>query len=133
MAPGANIALVETPVAETGGVQDCRACRTRRRARLSAAALRAAASRPVWASTPNPLLRLQIFSDRGFAVETLVLGLISIVFVLFFFFASVYAQVSLHKDASNAGLYLMYFFIGFVIMAQVGGRTLDRRGASWPW
>jgi EmrB/QacA subfamily drug resistance transporter len=79
--------------------------------------------------TPNPLLRLQIFSDRGFAVENLVLGLISIVFVPFFFFASVYAQVSLHKDASNAGLYLMYFFIGFVIMAQVGGRILDRRGA----
>jgi Kef-type K+ transport system membrane component KefB len=66
--------------------------------------------------TPNPLLRLRIFSDRGFAVENLVLGLISIVFVPFFF-ASVYAQVSLHKDASNAGLYLMYFFIGSVLGA----------------
>jgi fucose permease len=63
-------------------------------------------------------------------VENIVLGLMSIVFVPFFFFASVYAQVSLGKDASNAGLYIMYFFIGFVIMAQIGGRILDRRGAK---
>jgi MFS family permease len=80
--------------------------------------------------TKEPLLRLQIFADRGFAVENLVLGLMSIVFVPFFFFASVYAQVSLGKDASNAGLYIMYFFLGFVIMAQIGGRILDRRGAK---
>jgi EmrB/QacA subfamily drug resistance transporter len=79
--------------------------------------------------TPEPLLRLEIFRDRGFAVETLVLGLMSIVFVPFFFFASVYAQVSLGKDAQHASLYLLYFFLGFVILAQVGGRILDRRGA----
>jgi EmrB/QacA subfamily drug resistance transporter len=79
--------------------------------------------------TPDPLLRLTIFRDRGFAVENVVLGLMSVVFVPFFFFASVYAQVSLGQSASDAGLYLMYFFIGFVILAQVGGRILDRRGA----
>jgi EmrB/QacA subfamily drug resistance transporter len=79
--------------------------------------------------TAEPLLRLRIFRDRGFSVETAMLGLISIVFVPFFFFASVYAQVSLGKSSSDAGLYIMYFFLGFVIMAQVGGRILDRRGA----
>jgi MFS family permease len=79
--------------------------------------------------TPEPLLRLGIFRDRAFSVDTLVLGLMSIVFVPFFFFASIYAQVSLGKNASNAGLYIMWFFLGFVIMAQVGGRILDRRGA----
>jgi EmrB/QacA subfamily drug resistance transporter len=78
----------------------------------------------------QPLLRLQIFGDRGFAAENLVLGLMSIVFVPFFFFGSVYAQVSLGKNSSNAGVYLLWFFIGFVIMAQVGGRILDRRGAK---
>lgn len=77
----------------------------------------------------EPLLRLQIFRDRGFATETLVLALMSIVFVPFFFFASVYAQVSLGKSSSNAGVYLLYFFIGFVILSQVGGRILDSRGA----
>jgi EmrB/QacA subfamily drug resistance transporter len=79
--------------------------------------------------TPEPLLRLQIFRDRGFAIETIVLGLISIVFVPFFFFSSVYAQLSLGETASNAGLYVMYFFLGFVIAAQIGGRILDKRGA----
>ena len=76
-----------------------------------------------------PLLRLQIFLDRGFATDTVVLGLMSIVFVPFFFFGSVYAQVSLGKSSSEAGEYILWFFIGFVIMAQVGGRMLDRRGA----
>ncbi len=80
-------------------------------------------------STPDPLLRLQIFADRGFACENAVLPLMSVVFIPFFFFGSFYAQVSLGKSASNAGVYLLYFFIGFVIMAQVGGRILDKRGA----
>jgi EmrB/QacA subfamily drug resistance transporter len=79
---------------------------------------------------PEPLLRLQIFADRAFAVDTIVLGLMSVAFVPFFFFASVYAQVSLGKNSSNAGEYILYFFIGFVIMAQIGGRILDRRGAK---
>jgi EmrB/QacA subfamily drug resistance transporter len=80
--------------------------------------------------TSHPLLRLQIFGDRGFAAENVILGLMSIAFVPFFFFGSVYAQVSLGKNSSNAGVYLLWFFIGFVIMAQVGGRILDRRGAK---
>jgi EmrB/QacA subfamily drug resistance transporter len=83
-----------------------------------------------WESrSSEPLVRLRIFRNRGFAVENLVLALVSAVFVPFFFFASVYAQASLGKSASNAGLYILYFFIGFVIAAQVGGRILDRRGA----
>jgi EmrB/QacA subfamily drug resistance transporter len=79
--------------------------------------------------TPEPLLRLQIFRDRGFSTDTAVLGLMSIVFVPFFFFGSIYAQVSLGKSSSNAGVYLLYFFLGFVVAAQIGGRILDRRGA----
>jgi EmrB/QacA subfamily drug resistance transporter len=79
--------------------------------------------------TPEPLLALQIFRDRGFAVENMVLALMSVVFVPFFFFASIYAQVSLGETASNAGVYILYFFIGFVIASQVGGRILDNRGA----
>jgi MFS family permease len=72
---------------------------------------------------------LQIFLDRAFAVDTIVLGLLSIVFVPFFFFGSVYSQVALGKNSSQAGEYILWFFVGFVIAAQVGGRILDRRGA----
>ncbi|HUA04824.1 MAG TPA: MFS transporter [Solirubrobacteraceae bacterium] len=80
----------------------------------------------------NPLLRLQIFLDRGFAADTAILGMMSIVFVPFFFFGSVYAQVALGKNSSQAGEYILWFFIGFVIAAQVGGRMLDRRGVRPP-
>ncbi len=79
-------------------------------------------------NTDRPLLRLEIFQDPVFSADNLVLALISVVFVPFFFFASVYAQVSLGKSASNAGLYIMWFFLGYVIMAQIGGRMLDKRG-----
>jgi predicted MFS family arabinose efflux permease len=78
--------------------------------------------------TPEPLLR-SIFRDRGFTVETLILALLSLVFVPFFFFASVYSQAPLGKTASNAGIYMLYIFFGFVAAAQIGGRILDRRGA----
>jgi len=77
----------------------------------------------------QPLLRLKIFRDRGFSVDNIVLGCMSVAFIPFFFFASVYAQTSLGESASEAGIYLLYFFIGFVVMAQIGGRILDRRGA----
>jgi EmrB/QacA subfamily drug resistance transporter len=80
-------------------------------------------------SIKQPLLRLQIFLDRAFASDTVILGLMSIVFVPFFFFGSVYSQVALGKTSSQAGEYILWFFIGFVIAAQVGGRILDRRGA----
>src|SRR5882757_2033582 len=78
---------------------------------------------------PQPLLNLKIFRDPGFSAETAVLGLMSITFVPFFFFASIYAQVSLGKSASEAGLYILYFFIGFVVASQIGGRILDQQGA----
>ncbi len=82
--------------------------------------------------TPSPLIEMSIFRIRPFLVENLVLGVAMMAFVPVFFFASEYAQISLGKTASQAGLYLLYFFIGFVIASQIGGRLLDRRGAKGP-
>jgi EmrB/QacA subfamily drug resistance transporter len=78
---------------------------------------------------PEPLVPIRLFSNRGFAVDNVVLFLISVCFVPLFFFTSLYAQVSLGKSASSAGLLLLVFFLGFVVGAQWGGRVLDRRGA----
>jgi EmrB/QacA subfamily drug resistance transporter len=87
----------------------------------------------VEARTPvSPLISVGIFRIRAFLVENIVLGISMLVFVPVFFFASVYAQVALGKTASQAGLFLLYFFIGFVIAAQIGGRMLDRGGAKRP-
>jgi EmrB/QacA subfamily drug resistance transporter len=79
--------------------------------------------------TPEPLVPLRLFANRGFAADNTVLFLISICFVPLFFFASLYAQVALGKTASNAGLLLLVYFAGFTIAAQWGGRVLDARGA----
>ena len=53
----------------------------------------------------------------------LVLGIAMLAFVPVFFFASEYAQISLAKTASESGLFLLYFFIGFAIAAQIGARS----------
>lgn len=82
--------------------------------------------------TDSPLIAIGIFKIRAFFVENLVLLVTMIAFIPMFFFASEYAQISLHKKASEAGLFLLWFFVGFVIAAQVGGRRLDREGAKRP-
>ena len=80
--------------------------------------------------TESPLIQVAIFRIRAFTVENVVLMIAMMAFIPVFFFASEYAQIALHKTASEAGLFLLYFFLGFVIAAQVGGRMLDREGAK---
>ena len=82
--------------------------------------------------TDEPLMQVSIFRIRAFTVENLVLAISMLVFVPIFFFASEYAQIALGKSASQAGLYLLYFFLGFVVAAQIGGRMLDKGGAKRP-
>ena len=60
------------------------------------------------------------------------LGISNLAFIPVFFFASEYAQIGLGKSASGASLVLLYFFLGFVAAAQIGGRMLDRVGAKRP-
>ena len=82
--------------------------------------------------TPSPLMQMSMFRIRPFLVENIVLGVATLAFVPVFFFASLYAQVALDQSSSQASLYLLYFFIGFVVAAQIGGRMLDRIGAKRP-
>jgi EmrB/QacA subfamily drug resistance transporter len=82
--------------------------------------------------TNSPLINVKIFRIRPFRVENLVLWVSSLAFVPVFFFASEYAQISLAEPARKASLVLLYFFIGFFVGAQIGGRMLDRVGAKRP-
>ena len=77
----------------------------------------------------NPLMRIRTFQDKAFAVDNIVLFLLMIAFVPLFFFASMYAQISLGESASETGLYLLIFFAGFFVATQWGGKILDSRGA----
>ncbi len=82
--------------------------------------------------TTDPLIEMSIFRIRAFLAENIVLFISMLVFVPVFFFASEYAQIGLGKTSSQAGLVLLYFFLGFVVASQLGGRILDRRGAKRP-
>jgi EmrB/QacA subfamily drug resistance transporter len=80
--------------------------------------------------TTSPLMQVKIFRIRAFFVQNLVLLIAMMSFIPVFFFASEYAQISLDESANQAGLFLLYFFAGFVVAAQIGGRILDREGAK---
>jgi len=77
----------------------------------------------------NPLIQIRTFADRAFAADNAILFLLMIPFVPLFFFASMYAQISLGESASETGLYLLIFFAGFAAASQWGGRILDKVGA----
>ncbi len=77
----------------------------------------------------HPLMQIRTFANRAFAVDNAVLFLLMIAFVPLFFFASMYAQISLGESASETGLYLLIFFAGFFVATQRGGRVLDTKGA----
>ncbi|MFF7161970.1 MFS transporter [Streptomyces sp. NPDC008086] len=77
----------------------------------------------------HPLIDLRVFKDKAFSVDAAVLFFSMLAFVPLFFFASVYAQVCLSASPNQAALFLLYFFAGFAIASQWGGRILDKQGA----
>lgn len=79
--------------------------------------------------TDEPLVKLELFRDRGFVIVTLATLFASMAFLSTFFFLSVYGQVSLELTAINTGLLFGKFFVGFVIAAQIGSRRFDQVGA----
>ncbi len=78
----------------------------------------------------HPLVELRVFGRRGFAADSIVLLLMSAVFVPLFFFVSVYGQASLGFDAQEASKLLLVLFGGFFVAAQIGGRIVDSRGSK---
>jgi EmrB/QacA subfamily drug resistance transporter len=82
--------------------------------------------------TASPLINVRIFENRTFLVENIILGVAMMAFIPVFFFAALYGQIALNEKATKASLLILYFFLGFVVCAQIGGRMLDRIGAKRP-
>src|SRR5580698_904532 len=82
--------------------------------------------------TESPLINVRIFSNRAFTVENIILGVAAMAFIPVFFFAALYGQIALAEKATTSSLLILYFFLGFVVCAQIGGRMLDRIGAKRP-
>ncbi len=86
----------------------------------------------VEARTASPLINVRIFGNRAFLVENVILGVAMMAFIPVFFFAALYGQIALAEKATTSSLLILYFFLGFVVCAQIGGRMLDRIGAKRP-
>src|SRR6516162_9893111 len=86
----------------------------------------------VEARTESPLINVRIFRNQTFLVENIVLGIAMMAFIPVFFFAAIYGQIALAEKATTSSLLILYFFLGFVVCAQIGGRMLDRIGAKLP-
>ena len=82
--------------------------------------------------TESPLINVHIFSNQAFLVENIILLIAQMAFIPVFFFAAIYGQVALAEKATTSSLLILYFFLGFVVFAQIGGRLLDRIGAKQP-
>jgi EmrB/QacA subfamily drug resistance transporter len=82
--------------------------------------------------TESPLINVRIFENRTFLVENVILGIAMMAFIPVFFFAAIYGQIALGEKATESSLLILYFFLGFVLCAQIGGRMLDRIGAKRP-
>jgi MFS family permease len=82
--------------------------------------------------TRSPLINVRIFSNRAFLAENIILGIAQMAFIPVFFFAAIYGQIALAEQAITASLLILWFFSGFVVCAQIGGRMLDRIGAKLP-
>ena len=82
--------------------------------------------------TESPLINVRIFANQAFLVENIILGVAMMAFIPVFFFAAIYGQIALAEKATTASLLILYFFLGFVVCAQIGGRMLDRIGAKRP-
>ena len=82
--------------------------------------------------TVSPLINVRIFGNRAFLVENIILGVAMMAFIPVFFFTALYGQIALAEKATTSSLLILYFFVGFVVCAQIGGRMLDRIGAKRP-
>jgi len=82
--------------------------------------------------TESPLMNVGIFNNQAFLVENIILFIAMMAFIPVFFFASIYGQIALAEKATTSSLLILYFFLGFVVCAQIGGRMLDRIGAKRP-
>jgi predicted MFS family arabinose efflux permease len=86
----------------------------------------------VEARAGSPLINVRIFRNQAFLAENIILGVAMMAFIPVFFFAALYGQIALAEKATTASLLILYFFSGFVVCAQIGGRMLDRTGAKRP-
>ena len=71
-------------------------------------------------------------ANRPFAVDNILTFLVFGPWLAVFFFGSVYFQVAVQQDPTEAGFSILTMFYSFFVAARIGGRWMDKWGAKRP-
>jgi MFS family permease len=82
--------------------------------------------------TADPVIRLRLFTDRGFTGGTVVMGLVQLGLLGVILYSSLYVQQLLAYGPMRAGLVALPLILPLTLAAQVGGRWYDWSGVRAP-
>jgi MFS family permease len=83
--------------------------------------------------TESPLIDINaLVSNRPFAVDNILTFLVFGPWLAVFFFGSVYFQVAVHQDPTEAGFSILTMFYSFFVASRIGGAWMDKFGPKRP-
>jgi MFS family permease len=71
-------------------------------------------------------------ANRPFAIDNILTFLVFGPWLAVFFFGSVYFQVAVHQQPTEAAFSILTMFYSFFVAARIGGRWMDKWGAKRP-
>ena len=81
----------------------------------------------------QPLISIKAFvENRGFAVDNVLTLFLFFSWLAVFFFGSIYFQVSVGQEPTQAGFSILTMFYSFFIASRIGGGMYDKVGAKHP-
>jgi MFS family permease len=84
-------------------------------------------------NTEDPLIDVRAMAaNRPFAVDNVLTFLVFGPWLAVFFFGSVYFQVAVHQQPTEAGFSILTMFYSFFVAARIGGKWMDKWGAKRP-
>ena len=84
-------------------------------------------------NTEDPLIDIRaMVANRPFAVDNILTFLVFGPWLAVFFFGSVYFQVAVGQDPTEAGFSILTMFYSFFVAARIGGKWMDKWGAKKP-
>jgi MFS family permease len=84
-------------------------------------------------NTQDPLIDVRAMAaNRPFAVDNILTFLDFGPWLAVFFFGSVYFQIAVQQDPTEAGFSILTMFYSFFVAARIGGKWMDKFGAKKP-
>jgi EmrB/QacA subfamily drug resistance transporter len=81
----------------------------------------------------DPLIDVNaLLANRPFAVDNLLTFLVFAPWLAVFFFGSVYFQVAVGQNPTQAGFSILTMFYSFFVASRIGGGMMDRNGPRQP-